>query len=292
MRLFLALAEELHFGRAARRMLLTQPALSQQIRALEDRLGVDLLQRSSRRVELTPAGHALVPEARALLMALDHLQGVAATVARVARGHLRLGAIGGEAAMPYTIAILSELATRHPGVTVEIRTVDFVEQIDLLTGGGIDAAFLRPPLPPFLRSLHLAAEPRIACLPANDPLVNQAPLTLADLADHLVVDVPPEAPREWWDHWTINPRPDGTPVRFGPQVGNIEAMLLAVARGQGITFLPAAARHLYPRPGIAYVDVTDLPMSTAALAWLPHRRDYPALTALLQAARSVLARSS
>lgn len=67
-------------------------------------------------------------------------------------------------------------------------------------------------------------------------------------------------------------------------------MLLAVARGQAITFLPAAAGRLYPRPGIAYVDVTDLPVSTAALAWIPHRRDQPALAALLRAARTVTGR--
>ncbi|MEV4624888.1 LysR family transcriptional regulator [Micromonospora sp. NPDC049523] len=292
LRLFLVLAEELHFGRAARRLFMTQPTLSQQIRALELRLGVDLLQRSSRRVDLTAAGRALVPEARELLASMTRLRRVAASFAREARGHLRIGAIGGEASMPYTIAILTELSARHPAVTVELQAVDFVEQVDALAQGEIDAAFLRPPLPPGFRSLHLATEPRVACLPADDPLVERAPLTLADLADHLVVDVPPQAPRTWWDHWVVNPRPDGTPVRFGPPVGDIEAMLLAVARGQGITFLPAAARDLYPRPGIAYVDVTDLPMSTAALTWLSHDGDRPALTALLQAARAVLRRGA
>jgi len=262
------LAEELHFGRAARRLFLTQPALSQQIHALEDRLGVDLLQRSSRRVDLTAAGRALVPEARDLVAAMTRLRGLAAAFAREARGHLRIGAIGGEAAMPYTIAILAELSAQHPGVTVEMQAVNFVEQVDALTRGEVDAAFVRPPLPPVLRSLHLAVEPRVVCLPADDPMVDRAPLTLAQLSDRVVVDVPLQVPRVWWDHWTVNPRPDGSPVRYGPPVGDIEAMLLAVARGQGITFLPAAARRLYPRPGIAYVDVTDLPMSTAALARL------------------------
>ncbi|MFI6757527.1 LysR family transcriptional regulator [Micromonospora sp. NPDC050417] len=289
LRLFLVLAEELHFGRAARRLFLAQPTLSQQIRALEDRLGVDLLQRSSRRVELTPAGQALVPEARELLAAMTRLQELAASFAREARGHVRIGAIGGEAAMPYTVAILAELSARHPGVTVEIRTVDLAEQVDALIRGEVDAAFLRPPLPPVLRSLHLATEPRVVCLPANDPLVEQAPLTLAQLSDHVVVDLPAQV-REWWDHWTVNPRPDGGTVRFGPQVADLEAMLLAVARGQAITFLPAAAGRLYPRPGIAYVDVTDLPTSTAALAWVPHQREHPALAALVNAARTVLRR--
>ncbi|MFK3978983.1 LysR family transcriptional regulator [Micromonospora sp. NPDC050397] len=289
LRLFLVLAEELHFGRAARRLFVTQPTLSQQIRALEERLGVDLLERSSRRVDLTPAGQALVPEARELLTAMNRVRELAASFARQANGHLRIGAIGGEAAMPYTVAILAELAAQESGVTVEIRAVGFADQVEALTRGELDDAFLRPPLPPVLRSIHLATEPSVACLPVDDPLVRQAPLTLAQLRDHLVVDVPPQA-RAWWDHWTVNPRPDGRPVRFGPPVADIEAMLLAVARGQAIAFLPAAAGQLYPRPGIAYVGVTDLPVCTAALAWLPDRRDQPALAALIRAARTVTGR--
>ncbi|MEU8260220.1 LysR family transcriptional regulator [Micromonospora sp. NPDC048999] len=290
LRLFLVLAEELHFGRAAKRLFLTQPALSQQIRALEDRLGVDLVRRSSRQADLTEAGRSLVPEARDLVAAMDRLRGVAATFSRQVRGHLKIGAIGGEAFMPYATAILAELSTRHPGITVEICSVNFVEQVFALPRGEVDAAFLRPPLPPGLRSLHLATEPRVACLPADDPLVGQAPLTLAQLSDRVVVDVPIPELREWWDYWTVNPRPDGSVVRYGPVVGDMDALLSAVARGQAIAFLPAEARHDYSRRGVAYVDVTDLPLSTAALAWLPQHRDNPALTALLQVAQWVAAR--
>ncbi|MEV6815597.1 LysR family transcriptional regulator [Micromonospora sp. NPDC051296] len=291
LRLFLVLAEELHFGRAAQRLFLTQPALSQQIRTLEDRLGVDLVRRSTRRVELTEAGRALVPEARGLVAAMDRLLGVAATYARQVRGHLRIGAIGGEAFMPYVTAILAELSARHPGITVEIRSVNFVEQVYALPRGEVDAAFLRPPLPPGLRSLHLATEPRVACLPANDPLAGQAPLALAQLSDRLVVDVPIPELREWWDYWTVNPRPDGSAVRYGPVAEDMDALLSAVARGQAIAFLPAEARRDYSRRGVAYVDVIDLPLSTAALAWLPNRDD-AALTALLQAAHTVLRRNN
>ncbi|MFF0250795.1 LysR family transcriptional regulator [Streptosporangium sandarakinum] len=289
LRLFLVLAEELHFGRAAQRLFLTQPALSQQIRALERRLNVNLVRRSSRRVELTAAGQALVPAARELMAAMDRLQSVAAVHARQSRGHLRIGAIGGEAFMPYTIAILTELSARHPEITVEIRPIDFVEQVHVVHRAEVDAAFLRPPLPPGLRSLHLATEPRVACLPADDPLVAQAPLTLAQLSDRVMVDVPIPELRQWWDFWTVNPRPDGSAVRYGPVAGDMDTLLSAIARGQAIAFLPAEARHDYTRRGVAYVDVTDMPPSTAALAWLPGHRN-PALTALLQAAHTVLSR--
>ncbi len=292
LRLFAVLADELHFGRAARRVFLSQPALSQQIRALEERLGVDLIDRTSRRVDLTPAGRALAPVAREIVDGMQRLRGLADTLAREVTGHLRLGAIGAEAAMPYTVEILAELAARHPAVTVEVRGVDFVEQSAALAAGELDAAFLRSPVPATFRILPLATEPRVACLPATDPLAGKSPITLADLRDHPVVDVPPGAPREWWDDWAVNPRPDGSLVTFGPVVSDLEGMLLAVARGQAITFLPAAARDFFPRPGVAYVDVTDLPPSGACLAWLPGRQEQPALGALVEAARTVVARSS
>ncbi|MFI6285432.1 LysR family transcriptional regulator [Streptomyces sp. NPDC051018] len=290
LRQFLVLADELHFGRAAQRLFLTQPALSRQIKALEDRLGVDLLHRTTRHVELTDVGREIVPEARALVAAVERFQACLATLTRQIKGRLRLGAIGAEAAMPYTVDVLEELSARQPGITVEIRSVDFVEQISALTRGEIDAAFLRPPLPPGFRSLRLATEPRVVCLHADDPLVGRAPLTLAQLSDRTVIDVLPEAPRAWWDFWTANPHPGGAPVRYGPQVSDLEGMLHAVASGAGITFLPAAARSLYPRPGVAYVDVTGLPPTTAALVWLPSHPTPPALRALLTAARTVVRR--
>jgi len=264
LRLFLVLAEELHFGRAAARPVHDQPAFSQQIRALESRLGIALVERTSRTVALTAAGAALLPEARATIEAMDRLRQLADVHTREVRGHLTLGSIGAEAAMPYTQAIL--------------------------TGRAVDAAFLRPPVPPVIQTLHLATEARVVCLPADDPLTAQQPLTLAQLAGRPIADVPPGAPRLWWDFWTVNPRPDGTPICFGPMVTDIEARLLTVARGQAITFLPAAARDLYPRPGVAYADVTDLPPCTAALAWLPENRDRPAIAALRNAAHRVTRR--
>ncbi|MGP4004412.1 LysR substrate-binding domain-containing protein [Streptomyces sp. 8N706] len=86
----------------------------------------------------------------------------------------------------------------------------------------------------------------------------------------------------------INPRPDGAPVKPGPVAPDIEALLHIIAQGRGMSFLPAAACRLYPRPGIAYIEVTDAPQSTAALAWLPGNRNRPALAALRDAARIAL----
>lgn len=286
LRLFLVLAEELHFGNAAQRMFMTQPAFSKQIRALEDRLGVPVVERSSRSVQLTSAGKALLPAVISVIESMERLQRLAGQQSRQTAGQIVLGVIGGESAQPYTHAMLAELRRMHPGISVEIRSLDFAGQFRAVADGDVDAAVLRPPVPAGLQTLKLATEPRVAVLSASDPLVagGATSVRLAQLRDHTYIDIPAEADREWWHFWSVNPRPDGTSVRYGPAVGDIEALMTAVARGQGIAFLPAAARSLYPRPGVTYVDVPDLPPSTAALVWAAKNRSAPAVAALRAAA--------
>lgn len=191
--------------------------------------------------------------------------------------------------MPYVHDVLDELHLRHPELTVEVRSLGFAEQFAELADGGVQAAFLRPPLPPDLDSVTLTAEPRVVCLAEDDPLAAADRLDLTDLGDRPVVDVPPEVPRFWWDFWAANPRPDGRPARFGPVVSGVEGLLLAVARGQAVAFLPAAARTLFPRPGVRYVDVPGLPPTRAALAWHRAHASHPSTSAAAEAARRVRA---
>jgi DNA-binding transcriptional LysR family regulator len=284
LRLFLVMAEELHFGRAAARVFISQPALSQQMRALEERLEVSLLERRGGGLRLTAAGEAVAEQAREVLGAMARLLQVSGTHAGTVRGKLRVGSLGAEAAMPHARAVLARLRCHHPDLEVEVLNLNFVEQFDALAGGAVDAAFLRGPLPSGFQSVELAAEPRVVCLPADDPLAGETELSLAQIADRTVVDMPREVPRLWWDHLTVNPRPDGTAVRFGPVVRDTEAMVLAVLQERAITFLPAAARQLYPRPGLVYVDAPELGNSVSFLAWLPANRDVPAVRALRAAA--------
>lgn len=224
--------------------------------------------------------------------AMARLREAADSHAGAVRGRLRVGSLGAEAAMPYAQAILARLRGQHPGLEIEVRNLNFVEMFSMLIAGQVDAAFLRGPLPSGIQSLQLATETRVVVLPADDPLADQDSLTLAQLADRIVVDMPPEVPRLWWDHLTVNPRPDGTQVRFGPVVQDTEAMVLAITQGQAITFLPSAARRLYPRSGIVYIDVPDLGVSTAVLAWLPDNRDKPTVSALREVARQTLQQTS
>ncbi|MZF87871.1 LysR family transcriptional regulator [Streptomyces sp. SID5643] len=291
LRLFLTVADELHFGRAAARLYITQSALSRQVRTLEQHLGVALFERDSRTVSLTPAGRDLLPRCRAAVEAMAQVRHAAASHRRRVGGQLVLGAIGAEASMPYAHAVLTELRGRHPDITVTVRSLGFAAQFRSVICGEVDAAFLWPPLPTGLQGLALSTERRVVCLSADDPLARssrRSPLRLARLARHPVADVPAGVPRVWWDGWAVNPRPDGTGVRPGPVVDDIEAMLHTVARGQAIAFVPAAFRRLYPRPGVSYADVSDLPPVTAVLAWSPARRDLPVVAGLRQVAHDVV----
>ncbi|KAB2339288.1 LysR family transcriptional regulator [Actinomadura rudentiformis] len=286
LRLFLVLSEELHFGRAAGRLFISQSALSQQLKDMEKRLRVRLFERTSRTVELTTAGRALQAEARTVVEGIDQLRRTADAQLRQLTGRLTVGTVGAEAAMPYTRAVLQELNHQHPHITVQVLSLNLVDHFADLMQQKVDVVFLRPPVPDGIELHQLAIEPRVACLPADDPLANEPQIMLEQLADRPVVDVPPQVPRTWWDFWAVDPRPDGSRVRYGPVVTDLEALLHIVAQGKAMSFLPAAARDFFPRPGIRYVDVVDLSPSTCSLAWLSKRRNEPTITAIRQAART------
>ncbi|MEN8651570.1 LysR substrate-binding domain-containing protein [Streptomyces sp. 21So2-11] len=173
-------------------------------------------------MSFTAAGRQLLPDAREVVGAMDRLRGRGDALAREVWGRLVIGFIAGEAAMPYTHDILTQLAACHTRISVEMRSLGFGEQVEALAAGDVDAAFLRAPLPSSMQSMHLAVEPRMACLPANDSLATGAPITLVQLADYPMIDFPSQLHREWWDFWSVNPRPDGAPVRFGPVATDIE----------------------------------------------------------------------
>ncbi|WP_340563360.1 LysR family transcriptional regulator [Streptomyces sp. GSL17-111] len=287
LRLFRTLSEELHFGRAAARLFMTQSALSQQIRHLEKRLGVALFERSSRAVNLTAAGRALLPDVEAALTAMARVRRTADARGRHLRGRLRVGTIGAEAAMPHTRPVLRALHRRHPHLETQILGLNFTDQLEALHRQEADVAFLRPPVPDGIEVHHLATEPRVACLPGDDPLAALPRLPLKALRAYPVVDVPPRVSRVWWDFWAVDPRPDGSGVRYGPVAADMEALLHTVAQGEAMAFLPAAAREFFQRPGVAYVDVEGLPPCTSALAWAARHRDDPLVAAVRQAARSL-----
>lgn len=284
LRLLLTLAEELHFGRAAARLYMTQPSLSRQLRALELRIGLELFDRTSRKVEPTAACRALLPDVAAAVRAMDRLRSSVESRSREPAGRLVVGSLGAVASLPHNRALLRELRTRHPRIDVQVRTLNFADHIGHLLDGTVDVVLLRPPVPPGVQTLHLSTDPRLACLPAGDPLARRERITLADLSGRVFADLPPEVPRAWRDFWAVDPRPDGVPVRYGPVVSDMESQLHVVSAGEAIVFLPASARTFYPRPDVRYVDVVDLPPCTTALAWTAASRERPAVEAIRRVA--------
>ncbi|GII78042.1 LysR family transcriptional regulator [Sphaerisporangium rufum] len=271
---------------------MTQPALSRQIQVLEKRLGVQLFVRAGRTVRLSDAGHALRGEAQAVVDAMQWLRDKADQWARTLTDHLVVGTFAAESAMPYTQPILQDLRARHPHLTVEVRTSNLADQMTQLLEGRVDVAFLRPPVPSGIEMLELSSEPRVACVSADNPLTSRNAVSLADLAGYLFPQHPPQVPRQWTKYWAEDPRPDGSVVRYGPVFHDLEELLLAIAQGEVVVFMPEAARHFYPRPGIRYLNVIDISPCVSALAWLTRHRSRPVVQAVREAAATWLKTSS
>jgi DNA-binding transcriptional LysR family regulator len=262
LRYFVAVAEELHFGRAAARLYIAQPVLSRQIRKLEQELGTDLLERTSRNVALTPAGAQLLEEARSLLTAAD------ATRRRMddlAQGEASL-TIGFFAGDEFT-SPLQAFAAQYPDVRIDLLRVYWQDQTDVLLNGRADVAFVHLPVDDRgLELLFVRSEPRVAVLPVGHPAAGGGPISIVELADDPVI-IQRGASPGWQAFHNVDPRPDGRQPRPGPAVDNLEEKLQHVAAGRAISFLPASTAASVVHAGIAYAPVTDIPPIRICLAW-------------------------
>ncbi len=278
LRYFVAVAEELHFGRAAGRLGMAQPPLSRAIRDLERELGVVLLERTTRQVRLTTAGEVLLRDARTALEAVT----AAARRAREAgspsprlRVALKADVDGG-----LLTQILDAYCADDASLPPELVLGGFGEQAQALRDGHADVGLL---LCPFdgrgLDSEPLLTEPLLAALAAADPLAARTRLCLADLADRRL--------------------PGGSTASHGlpagprrasqaPPASNLSEIFNLVETGSVVFFAPASVARRYPRPGIAYRPVSDLPDSTLALAW-PQDARSPAVAAFVRAASTIAA---
>jgi DNA-binding transcriptional LysR family regulator len=264
LRYFVAVADLLHFGRAAEALHIAQPVLSRQIRALEDELKAQLLVRDKRATELTPAGQQLLADARPLLASAEALR---RRVARTARGQGSF-TVGFMPGLIVTEAIRAML-DRHPQLDVTALSTNWDDQTEVINDGRADVSYLR--LPADLRGLQvreLFAEPRVAALPAGHRLAGKNAISITDLADeHLLQD--PGAVPEWRD---IATEMRSGRRRSAPVFRTVEEKLEHVAAGHGVILLPMSTAACYTRPGIAYLHVTDIPPGQVCLAWDATRR--------------------
>jgi DNA-binding transcriptional LysR family regulator len=261
LRYFVAVAERLHFGRAAEALHIAQPVLSRQIKALEDELKAQLLVRDKRATELTPAGRQLLADAGPLLASADALR---RRVARAARGP-GCFTIGFMPGLIVTEAVRA-LAGRHPQLTVNVLRTNWDDQTAVLHDGRADVSYIRLPVDQSgLQIQALLAEPRVAVLPAGHRLAGKDTISVADLADeHLLQD--PDAVPEWRDIATeMRARRRPSP----PVFHTVEEKLEHVAAGHGIVLLPLSTAVFYTRPGVAYSHVSDIPANQVCLAGTP-----------------------
>ncbi|GII59106.1 LysR family transcriptional regulator [Planotetraspora thailandica] len=271
LRYFVAVAERLHFGRAADDLHIAQPALSRQIRALEHDLGAPLFVRDSHGVTLTDAGQQLLDDAGPLLAAA---QGVRRRVSVAARGTRRL-TVGFRAGVAVTPAVRA-FETRHPDVIVDVQRIEGDEQTAMLLDGRIDVGYVRLPIDEAgLRVTPLYTEPRVAVLPADHRLASKEQITEADLAgEPLVWNADPSTQP------TRRPHPNA-----GYQVRGVDETLEHVAAGRGISFLARSATVFYSHPDVSYVPIPDLSAEQVCLA-VPAARTSPLVDDFVAAARA------
>ena len=245
-RAFLAVADELHFGRAAEELGIAQPVLSQQVQRLERRLGVALLTRTSRSVALTPAGAALRDRGRALLRQADAGIDEVARIARGEVGRLEIGmvhstvAIGAEDLGP--VESIRRFRARHPDVEVRVREGFTVDLMDALRRGELDVAVVRDPDPtPGVDLRELVTEPFVAIVPAAHPLADADEVDAALLADEPFVFPPRRASEDAYRRNLAPLTERGRVVRVVQEGSTWTMIVHLVGAGLGVTIAPRSA---------------------------------------------------
>jgi DNA-binding transcriptional LysR family regulator len=287
LRYFAAVAEELHFGRAALRLKIAQPPLSQQIQKLERELGVALFTRSRRSVQLTDAGRALLPEAQRILAAA---QSAADLARRAGAGEIGQISIGFVSSAMYLLLprILRELHREAPALRVALRDMPSHQIIDALHNRVLDLGLARGPFRDnTLETLKINDDPFIAALPGDHRLAGDGPLEVADLAEENILIFPRHLRPEMYDAIVAVCRRAG----FGPKFEELDVMphqviLTMVAAGRGIALVPDSFKSVV-YPGVVYRAFTAAPLSMEILlVW--HRENHdPAVVRFLHVAREL-----
>ncbi|GAA0557955.1 LysR family transcriptional regulator [Paractinoplanes ferrugineus] len=271
LRYFVAVAEELHFGRAARRLGIAQPPLSRAIQQIERRLGAELLTRTSRSVTLTEAGAVLLREAKAALDAVDAAE---RRTRRAATGRPGLVLVAKAGASAELLAKLLDAYAAEPGaVPVDVQLSGVAQQERSLRDGRADVALLHRPFDSTsgFDTESLSTEGQVAVLPAGHPLSVRTALSMLEVTEESGLPLP---------RWPLF---DGSyPAGPGPEVRDHAQLLQLIALGRATAVLPESCRSQL-RGDLAAVPVPDAPRVTTVIAWPPHSRSR-ALAGLVRAA--------
>jgi DNA-binding transcriptional LysR family regulator len=270
LRYFVAVAEELHFRRAAERLHIAQPPLSRQIRDLEREVGTPLFERVPRGVELTPAGLAFLPEARLTLAQAERAQRTAQRAARGEIGRLRVGFV--EAATYFGVLpdVLGFFRAHLPDIGLSLFEMDSLQQAEALREGRIDLGILDSPPPDadrWLRTEAVYTDPLVAAVPHTHRLADRARLTLGDFAAEPFVIFPRHVSPGLYDGIIARCRSAGFSPRVVQEAAGWHTLAGLVGAGVGVTFVPRSLTS-FQRPEVVYRPVRNLSVDmTMSAVW-------------------------
>jgi DNA-binding transcriptional LysR family regulator len=285
LRYFVAVAEELHFSRAAARLHIAQPPLSQQIRHLERELGVALFSRTRRRVELTAAGRAFLDESRRVLLQAAHAARIAQRAGSGEIGQLAVAFVP-SADLDLLPRVLRVWGARFPDVELDLQALLPVAQLEALAGGRIQVGLIRLPVAvgSDVAVERIQSEPLVAVLPLRHRLAARARVRVADLAGDTMMMFPRHVAPGYYDTLISTFRSAGfTPRVFHP--ASMQTNLALVSAGLGVSLLPASIRNLR-RTGVVYRPLAPpVPRVEMAVAYRRDERS-PIALAFLEMVRS------
>ncbi|NWD81086.1 LysR family transcriptional regulator [Pseudomonas reactans] len=279
--LFLAVAEEQNFGRAAKRLGMSQPPLSEQIQVLEQALKVQLFERSRRGAKLTPVGAAILPAVRKFAEQLERLELAVEEAVAGQSGMLTIGAIS-TAMFDVLPGLIDRLKQQYPHLTVSVREIDSVEALPALEAGDIDLAFARldGDLGPAIQSLPVREDRLMVALPSDHPLAVRSRISLSSLASEPLVMFSRKVSPVYFDNLIATCRASGFSPRVLHEVRSVASQIAFVSCGQGIALVPASLKKLAPDNVVLRPLTQKLNVVTTAVAWNSERPN-PLVTELV-----------
>ncbi|RMX04284.1 LysR family transcriptional regulator [Corticibacter populi] len=287
LRYFIALAEELHFGRAAQRLAISQPPLSVAIRQLEEDMGARLFERNSKEVRLTAAGEHLLPRAHQLLADTKEIAAEVRGVAQGQGGHLRVGFVASSIYRGLPQA-LQQFQRQHPQVRLDITELNTSEQVTAISAGRLDFGLVHGShLPGNLHSSLLVKEPFLCCLPAGHPLARQDPIDLRSLEGERLILFSRSASPLYHEQVLGLLRSAGVEPEHLHEVRHWLTVVALVSRGLGVALVPYAMRRTR-LPGTVFLPLAGRHPPSATLAIWRKGPANPLIEVLLDAIRSAL----
>jgi len=283
LRIFLVLADELHFGRTAERLGISQPGVSEAVRVLESRLGVKIFDRTSRRVRLTPAGEGLRGSLVPALAALDQALAETSGLSQEVRGLLRVGFVLTTEG-PALSRLIAEFQARYPACEVRLQEVETFDAYRALRRGDIDVLcnWLAVDQPDLTAGAAFAHYQRALAVAPAHRLAGRHSVSIEELADEEVAQLPSSTPAAVYELLVPRRTPSGRPIRRTQPVQTINEILSLVARGR-IVHPTSSTVPIFNRDDVALIPIDDLPPLPLGLVWCASREN-PRIRALNEVA--------